>query len=262
MKSTLRALAIAGCTAAVLTPALASEDIFDGNWHFQAAPYVWAPDVNASGTLNSPDGGIRSLTADLGPGDYLENLDFAAFVRGEARKGRWSVSTDYSYFRFSGDKSGVKNVTLPPGMKVPVSAEGSFELEAHVWSLVGGYTVWHGDQGFFDLVAGTRLLDAHSDIDYSFSVPVAPAPFEGEASSNHSKWNAIGGVKGMLRFGKSRWTMPYAADIGTGPDNWCYNVMAGIGPEFSWGQVVLGYRRLVYKFDDDRLDMTVGGPGL
>ena len=161
----LAALVLGTLAVGGVGPAGAAEDMFDGTWHFSATPYLWLPDVNA--TLNYPLGRSGSISVDATPGGYLQYLDLAAMFTGEARKGEWSVFTDYIYLHFSADRSPVRFVTDPTGnTAVPVSIAGSSNLISNVWTLAGSYTAWRGESAFVeheDQFPVLGLLDIHFD---------------------------------------------------------------------------------------------------
>jgi hypothetical protein len=78
-----------------------------------------------------------------------------------------------------------------------------------------------------------------------------------------NKWDAIAGVKGEVRFGESKWFMPYYADIGAGSSNSTWQAMLGVGYRFAWGDVVFVVRSLSYNFNDSsQLDLRMTGPAL
>lgn len=62
-------------------------------------PYLWLPDVRANG--------VHSLSAEVKPDNYLDNLDFAAMLSGAARRGRWVIGSDLMYMHFSDSQSTV-----------------------------------------------------------------------------------------------------------------------------------------------------------
>jgi hypothetical protein len=253
---------VLGTVAAVgAGPAGAAEDIFDGAWHFSATPYLWLPDVHA--TLNYPLGRSGSVSADATPGGYLQNLDFAAMLAGEARRGNWSVFTDYIYLRFSADRTPVRFVTDPTGnVAAPVGFAGSADLTSNVWTLAGGYTVWSREPGFIDLFGGFRYLNFQSTIDWNLATPAGNLPFGGARSQSVNQWDGILGFNGQVRLGDGKWFMPYYADIGTASNNWTWQAMAGVGYQFGWGDLSLVVRSLSYSFDDAQLDLRMTGPAL
>jgi hypothetical protein len=235
--------------------------MFDGTWHFSATPYLWLPDVNA--TLNYPLGRSGSISVDATPGGYLQYLDLAAMFTGEARKGEWSVFTDYIYLHFSADRSPVRFVTDPTGnTAVPVSIAGSSNLISNVWTLAGSYTAWRGESAFVDVFGGVRFLNFQSTIGWNFATPVANLPFGGGRSQSVNQWDGVVGFKGQVRFGDGKWFMPYYADIGSGSNNWTWQALVGVGYQFGWGELSLVVRSLSYYFDNAQLDLRMTGPAL
>jgi hypothetical protein len=61
------------------------------------------------GTLkySVPAGAGGRPEVQVGPNDYLESLQIAMMISGEARKGRRSVFTDFIYLDFSSEESSV-----------------------------------------------------------------------------------------------------------------------------------------------------------
>jgi hypothetical protein len=59
------------------------------------------------------------------------------------------------------------------------------------------------------------------------------------------------GVKGTFRLSRDgAWYIPYEADIGDGNKNWQYNLWAGVGYHFHWGDITLACRSLTYNPTD------------
>ncbi len=88
IQTTPALLALAQATALcvgslIAIPAVAEVDPFDGNWRFSVTPYLWLPNVN--GNL---DYASRGLSTEIGPNDYLSNLQFALMLSGEAYRPR------------------------------------------------------------------------------------------------------------------------------------------------------------------------------
>jgi hypothetical protein len=106
------------------------------------------------------------------------------------------------------------------------------------------------------------MLDFQSTIGWNFATPVATLPPGGGAWRSLNKWDAIVGFKGQVRFGDSKWSMPYYFDIGAGESNWTWQALVGVGYQFSWGELSLVMRSLNYYFDDNKLDLHLTGPAL
>jgi len=259
------ALLLGTMAAAAAGPVVAEEDMFDGKWHFSVTPYLFLPKAYGTVTYQNPAGAGGSISATMDPGSYLESLDFAAMIAGEARKGDGLIFTDYMYLHFGGDNAAVKSVTGPGGVvQVPINESGSFKVVSNVWTLAGGYSVWHKPEGFLDLFGGARLLNISSSVGWSFSGPIGALAREESVSKTDNIWDAIVGLKGQLRLGQSNWFMPYYADIGGATDNWTWQAALGVGYHFGWGDIVLLERSLSYNFSGqfDQLDLRMTGPML
>jgi hypothetical protein len=242
-------------------PVQAADDMFDGNWHFSVTPYLWLPYID--GTVNYNLGRGGSINAQVDPGSYLQSLDFATMITGEARKGEWSVFTDYIFLHFTSDRSPVRYVTDPSGgVGVPLGIAGEADLITNVWTLAGSYTPWRGESAFVDVFGGLRFLNAQTTIGWNFATPIGTLPPGGSLSQSLNKWDGIVGFRGQVRFGDGKWFMPYYADIGTGSNNWTWQALLGVGYRFGWGELSLVVRSLSYYFDDDKLDLRMTGPAL
>lgn len=67
------------------------------DWGFVIEPYGWSPGLY--GTIGIGD--LPSASIAASPIDVLRKLDWALFLRGEIRKGRWGVLADGFYAKFS-----------------------------------------------------------------------------------------------------------------------------------------------------------------
>ena len=262
VKRHLAALLIGAMAVATAVPVSAEEDMFDGKWHFALAPYLWLPALNGTVTYQNPAGAGGSMSATVDPSSYLQSLDFAAMLSGEARKGDGLIFTDYMYLHFGGDDAAVRSVTGPAGdVNVPINEGGSWTVVSNVWTVAGGYAVLHKPEGFLDVFGGVRLLNFSSSVSWNFSAPIGSLSRSGSVSQTNNTWDAIVGVKGQVRLGESKWFMPYYADIGGASSNWTWQVALGVGYHFGWGDTVLLVRSLSYNFNDE-LDLRMTGPML
>ena len=264
LQTKLHLIAILFGTVAIgaLGPAGADEDPFDGKWHFTLTPYLWLPAFNGTLTYQNPAGSGGSLSATAEPSNYLQSLNFAAMLGGEARKGDALIFTDYIYLHLGGDDAAVKSVTSPGGrVEVPINQGGSWSIVTNVWTLAGGFAVLHGPEGFLDLFGGVRLLNVSSSVSWDFSAPTASLSKSGSASQTDDIWAAIVGLKGEVRLGESKWFVPYYADIGGSSSNWTWQAALGAGYRFGWGDTLLLVRSLSYNVND-KLDLRMTGPML
>ncbi len=252
-KNTLRqGLMVAIAVSAIALPAAAEVNPFDGQWHFSITPYVWLPTLYVDATV-SGRGGVASIDTGMhsSPNDYLKHLSFAAMITGEARKGDWSVFTDYIYLRFRDQETQVKAVNGPRGRTLGfVDAGSEIDLTGNVWTLAGSYTVWREGAKHVDVFAGFRYLGLDTDLDWRVDGSRGVLPgVQGSASGDIGKWDGIVGVKGQVPLsGDGRWFMPYYLDFGSGSNNRTWQALIAAGYRFDWGNVTLSLRSLSYDF--------------
>jgi hypothetical protein len=270
-KPSLLRLALAASALTVAVPAAAAVDPFDGAWHFSLTPYLWVPNINAN--MNAPVSGLRdpngtalataTLSTEIGPNDYLENLQFGLMLTGEARKGAWSVITDVIYIDFGNQGTHTRNLTGPAGRPLTtIDRQTEAGLSTTVWTLAGAYTVARAPTWNFDVLAGFRYLAMDADLKWDLQGSRDILATSGRVSQDSTLWDGIVGVKGQVRLGDGRWFMPYYADIGTGDSNWTWQALLGLGYTFGWGDVNLSIRSLSYDFDKNDTDLRMTGPVL
>jgi len=260
--ATLAALAMCGpLSAAAQTP---------GNqWAFSITPYLWLPNIDGTLKYKVPQGATGSPEVRVGPNDYLEALDMALMISGEARKGPWSVFTDVIYLDFSSEKSAVKSVNFG-GSLVSSSANlsTSSSLKGGVWTLGAGYAVLPGRPVELDVFGGLRYFGLEASTDWQLTLAVTgPGPGHtfpraGSISERADLWDGIVGVKGRVRIGNSNWSIPYYLDVGTGSSSLTWQGMLGVAYSYKWIGVTLAYRHLYYDMKGDKLiqDMRFSGP--
>ena len=225
-------------------------------WQFSVTPYAWVPSID--GTLryqlpgqpgpDSTDVGADSISV-------LEALNFAAMIAAEARYQRYSVLTDLIYMDLGASGSKVRDVNFGGGGSTGVGANldrgTESSLSGSLWTLMGGYTVLQGDWGHADIVGGFRLFSLNSETNIRLAgdvtAPSGSASFNRNAklSDSATLFDGVIGMRGRLGIGKGFYA-PYAFDIGTGSSTLTWQASAGLGYQFSWGGVALGYRHLSY----------------
>lgn len=250
---------------AVAAPAGAQENMFDGNWHFSITPYLWLPNVSGSTAVNKPVGTVQRLSTNVSPSSWLADLEGAALISAEARKGEWSIFTDYIYLNFNRVNARGVTVTGPAGNPVVgVNLGTDVTLKGDVWTLAGGYAVIREKNTHMDVFGGFRSLGLETSINWNLAGTLGLLPaLTGTATQKIDKWDAIIGAKGQLGFGESgKWYAPYYVDAGSGSGNTTWQAMAGVGYRYGWGDVTLSVRSLSYKFTDSNADIRFTGPEL
>jgi hypothetical protein len=279
LSTSLRSALVSAVLAMLLAaPPSARAESNDDKWQFSIMPYLWFPSID--GTIKYSGGGAAgSPTVDVeaNPDDYLGDLDFAMFLAADARKGKWSVLTDFTYFKLSGDSSSVRAVDFNAGsgpvnpVSTTLNAGTSSTMESIIWTVAGGYSIVHKPSVSLDLIAGARYLALKVTTDWQLTATVVgPGPGEvfpasGTISEREDLWDAIVGVRGRVKLGDGNWFMPYYLDVGTGSSELTWQSQLGVGYAFGWGDLVLGYRHLAYEQDDNNKliqDLKLSGFGL
>jgi hypothetical protein len=214
-------------------------------WVFAVTPYLWLPNVDGTLKYSAPPGVSGAPIVRVGPHDYLENLDLALMLAGEARHGRWSIVADMVYLDFAAQNSRVNG-----------SVNTKSSLTGLQWTLAGGYSALRTPSLQLDVMGGVRYLGIEATTDL--------AAVSGSVSERTDLWDAIVGVRGRVRLGESPWFMPYHLDVGAGSSSLTWQGMLGIAYAFKWGDVVLTYRHLSYDQGGNRLyqDFSFSGPAL
>jgi hypothetical protein len=265
---TLTTLAVLGLAAASPAISQASDavDPYDGDWHFTLTPYLWLPNINGTidGQALGSDRGDFSVSTEVGPNDYLQNLKFGAMVTGEVRKGDWSVFTDIIYIDFGDQRSRVRDITGLEGRALStVDRNATTSLSTTVWTLAGARTLVHNPRGNLDLLAGFRYVGINTELKLNIRGSEGVVDIARRSSRDLTEWDGIVGLKGQLRLGDGRWTMPYYLDVGTGSSNWTWQALLGVGYAFDWGAINLSIRSLSYDFNGKNdMDLRMTGPTL
>ena len=142
-------------------------------------------------------------------------------------------------------------MTGPGGIvEIPVDAGSKVGLKGFVWTLAGAYTVFNEPRWSMDVLAGFRDLQMKSSLDWHFSGPLGLLPQDGSFSRTKVLLDAIIGVKGRASIGESgHWFVPYYGDVGTGGSEVTWQLAAGVGYAFDWGDLSFDYRALHYETD-------------
>ena len=248
----------------VLPPFAAVAQEKSGGWTFAVTPYLWLPNVNGTLRYSPPppgsNAGAGAPEVGTGPNNYLENLSAVFMLSGEARKGKWSVISDFIYLDFDSQKSSVQAVDFGGSLvSTSLNASTKSSLTGLQWTLAGGYTLVDAPQGTLDLIGGVRYLGIEARTDWQLTGTVSGPgsgqtfPASGNISRRSNLWDGIIGVRGRVRFGESPWFMPYYLDLGSGSSKLTWQGFLGVAYGFKWGDAVFGYRRLYYDQADDKL---------
>ena len=239
-------------------------------WKFTAGLYVWLPTVNANLKYGLPPGQPANPDVEIGPNSYLSHLNAVVPVVGEARKGNFSIFTDFVYISFTNDVGRIRDITLGPST-FPIPAALNLNTETKVegieWTLVGGYTVARSLFGNLDVIGGVRYFEPKFTSNWTltadFTLPGGTQTFSktGSISARQNLWDGIVGFRGRICVG-GNWFLPYYGDIGAGTSKVTWQAYGGVGYGFKSIDLTLIYRHLSYEGKDDKLVQKFNMGGL
>jgi hypothetical protein len=224
-------VAASACAAAQDQPAPAPaptatptfiDKLYDGNWHVQVAPYIWAPQLRGNYQYSIPTidkgHGVSQGTFQVTPATYVANLNSAAMVSFDARKGIVDVFGDYIYTNASASGSANETFVGPGGrVVVPISLSTDAHMRASIWEAAGGMTIARSPNADLSMFMGLREFPLDITLDYNATVGkrniIAPS---GTVNSDNIAQDVIFGIRGRAFLGDGRWYFPYYFDVGTG----------------------------------------------
>jgi hypothetical protein len=240
-------MALLSCVLPLSALAQSSDDV----WQYQGTLYVYAPSI--SGESKFPESGGGS-SASIDGEDILNALEFAFMGAFEARRGSWGVFTDLIYLNLGASASGSRDITIGDSdLPAGAAADIDYDLQGWAWTLSGNYRIAAGSKTL-DLLAGARLLDIESGLEWQVTGDVSSVPVvdrEGAHTSRVQNIDAIVGCKGRISFGDHQsWFVPYYLDLGTGESDLTWQAMAGLGYTFDWGDALVALRVPDFQWSD------------
>ena len=230
-------------------------------WQYEFTLYGWFASIDGKLKYDVPPGSGGEVGVDIS--DILDSLNFMFMGVFEARKNKLSFAADLIYMSLSNSKSTEIRIGPGPGPGIPLSVHAGLSLKAWVVSGIVGYDVVQTNKNRMAAIGGVRYLDLSGDTDITVNGPLPPTPPPAYISGSNEFWDGIIGIRGAFMLNEN-WYIPYYADIGTGQSDLTWQLFAGFGYMFNWGDIKLGYRYLEYDMDDDKLvqDLKLYGPVL
>jgi hypothetical protein len=229
-------------------------------WTWRLAVNGWFPSIHSSTSFNLPDGGTISAQTD--PSNYLSKLEFVFMGTLEARRGPWSFLADTVYLSLGDLRSKVRSVTGPGGSATAsIGSDASTDLKGFIGTFEGGYTFVQTPQQHVDVMTGLRYARLKTALDWSLGSPTGGHAATGSVAATKDLIDGVVGVRGRASIG-GNWDFRYYVDAGAGSSRFTYQAVAGLGYQFNWGDVVVGYRHLAYAVRSDKpiSDISFSGP--
>jgi len=232
-----------------------------GGWRYGASLYLYVPTLG--GTSSAPaDSGGTPIDVDV-----VDTLKVTLMGSFDAHNGRWGVFTDLVYLNLGDSKQRSRDFTIGDvGLPAGTTADIEWDLKGLAWTIAGEYRVVSNSALTLDALAGARLLDIRTTMQWSISGdlgPILPSGRTGSSEETNSALDAIVGVKGRLTPGSSgRWSVPVYLDVGAGESELTWQAAAGISYAYEWGELTAMWRYLAYEMKpgNSMKDLNFSGP--
>jgi len=204
----------------------------DDRWRMTLTPYLWL--VGMTGTAGFA-GGVADV--DLSPSDVLGKSDITVTALFEARRRRWVVRFDGTYFATS-DQGSVAN----GGNEAVV-----FESEQGIVQGELGYAVVDGEWGGIDLLGGARYWHPIVNV-------TAAGGVNGSIDVGSGSVSWIDGTAGVRVRGEPapRWHLSTKGDIGAGGSKLSWQAVGAVGFDVAHCcALAASYRHLDVNYDRD-----------
>lgn len=229
------------------SPATQSSALAD-QWQFSVTPYAWAMGITGSISHNDSSLGEVKLT----PGDVLSDLNMAAMLVFEAKRGRVGLFLDGMYGDLGKTSSRVVG---------RADLQANTSLKMTMLTLAPTYNFLNTPAFTLDGLVGARFMWQNAST--TFSIPETRLS-ETESSHQHIG-AAVAGVKGRYNFGSSGYFLPYYVDVGIGQySSFTSQAYLGVGKSFDWGDVMLVAKNVYYQFKphNTNVDLNMFGAAL
>jgi hypothetical protein len=248
---------------AVLLPGVSAAQA-SSDWKYEASVYMFLSDIGGRVTF-PPTGASKDVT--VGVDEILDSMKMGFMGTFEARRGQWGVFTDVAYMDVGNVQENSRALSIGRHeIPADINVKLSFDLKLWAVTLVGTYAIVADRDLKLDAIAGTRMLDVRPRVDYSLTGNVGPIALPdrtGRRQVKEQNWDILVGLKGQAAFGSDgAWFLPYYVDVGTGESKLTYQLSAGVGYTFGWGDLVASWRYLDYRFKSGKPveELSFNGP--
>lgn len=230
--------------AAEAPPAPAVDAAYSDEWKFSVSPYLWAPALSGKIT----HGRLPAVDFDASFDKIFDNLDFAAMLMGDARKGRYSIFGDLLYV-----KVGAQGDT-PRGL---LATSADVKNESFTGMIGAGYSVLDRSEHSLDVVGGLRVWSVDTDLRFKGRLG------DTRKYSDSATWvDAMVGVRGTYNFHSKAYLTGWGM-IGAGGAQADWDLGLGVGYNFNKSiSATVGYRAMGVDYERNgfKYDVVLQGP--
>lgn len=204
-------------------------------WQQEFTLYGWLPTIDAETRWGAE---ISTDTSDM-TSDIIDDLKMGFIGTYAVRHNKWSFVADIMYVDLGDSKT---ETFTHPVTGLPGQADIDMDIKTMLVNTGIGYNIIQNENTMLDVVAGIRYMGLKVDLGVN----------DRSKSLDEDIVDGIIGLRGRYKF-NGNWFIPYYADIGAGDSDLTYQLFAGIGYSYDWGNVELGYRYVGYEMADDML---------
>lgn len=227
---------------------------YDGQTHVTLAPYLWLPTIRTNLQYKVPKlptgagGAAFATNVQVGPSDYLTNLNSAGEFSFNVRKGDIEFLGDYIFTNLSANANFFTTVSGPAGrIKIPVTVVTNSRLATSIWEVAAGLSLAHSHSADANLFIGWRQFPLTNTLSYNATVgSKIQITRAGTVKITPLTNDVIFGFNGKI-FAGDHWFAPYYIDTGVGATQQTWQGYGGAGYAFNHGQTMqVGFRSLNY----------------
>jgi hypothetical protein len=209
------------------------------SWEFNVTPYLWM--TGMSGDISILD---QTTPVDASFSDVLKNLEIAAMVHAEAKKGKWSIMLDYVY-------ANIENTGNVQGLLNERKVTGT--IKQNIFELGFAYKFVEVNSFTLEALAGGRYFDIKLNLDFENIESINKGfdfldPYVGVRFANQCHKFSL---KGRIDIG----------GFGAGSEvSYKYNIFT----EYKFSelfQLQLGYQSLTPKYENNNFEYNVTSAG-
>src|SRR5262245_7919885 len=172
-------------------------------------PYLWLPTINSELRFDFPPGGEDgSVNSEIGPNDYLTNLNGVLMLNAEYRREKWAFQGDLIWLDLTTDASTIHSVTGGGDtISIPRDTvlDTSIDLSGVAMTLSASRSLVGTKRSSVAVLGGVRYFTIDTDLHWSLATTIPGPGFsfarEGKLSGGMDLYDALVGARGKWQFG-------------------------------------------------------------